>query len=906
MKANTQRFALRLTVLAAQAALAAMSTAVQAQSIPTAEELTTPSSTVEVGATYTSPKNKDNREATLVPNTNGDSTSYKFGEYNGLYRRGTTAIGNFDLRGGAPYDSNDPTRWRLTGRDLGLDTRSVNGEYGQQGTFRFKFGYDELFRARSDTYMTPYTGEGTSNLALPANWIKPIVPQASGTATTNTSTGQNFRGLDPTVGTANGLANGVVVPATAATLASQATTRAADLADYRNVNLSTRRKTTDLGFSYELNPRWEVVASVRHETKDGLKPLSVVSSQVSEYAATLPDPIHQTTDQYNATVNFRGEQSFFTGEYYISQFSNDIKSVTWNDSSDPTKTATYAAPPSNQFHQLTLSGGYTFTPTTRLVGSASYGRNTQNDPYVTAGQNAQFPMGLPVASLDGKVITKAVNLKLTTKPMKDLGINVAYKYDDRDNQTPVNTYAFQDANEAKSGTNSFIAGQGSNLNLYANRPYSKKLQQLNLDGDYRISKSQAVGAGVEEQRIDRGCSGSWINCADAPKSTEDTFKANWRAKLSDSVDARLGAAYSRRRVDYDENAFLSLVPYANVIPTLGAGVGATSSVYQYLVANGLTGFGPVTPYVLETGQAAIFTPNGNIIPQALYASRNNINELVGMRRFNMADRDRAKLRGSVNWQANEQLGVQASVDYLDDNFSKSVFGLTSSRGGAFNLEGNYQASESLAMSLFFTYEDRTWKAAGDAYGSNNNGTGSNSFAGNAANTNVSPVACYGTITDKNVNAKVDPCLMWNNSTHDRVDTIGFTLTKQGLFSPKFTLSGSVVYSRARTDINVSGGSYVANPLAAAGAQPGGVGNYYLFASALPTISTETIELMLDGRYQISKMAAVHVRYLYGHMKAVDWGYDGMQFGTGTNYLPTNEQAPNFHAQAIGVSYIYKF
>ena len=905
MKSNTQKFALRLTVLAAQAALAALSTAAQAQAIPTAEELTTPASTVEIGATYTSPHNSDNRNG-LVPNTNGDKTSYKFGEYNGLYQRGTTFIGNFDLRGGGAYDSSDTTRWRLTGRDLGLDTRSVSGEYGQQGSFRLRFGYDELFRARSDTFMTPYTGEGTTNLALPANWIKPVVPQASGTATTNTSTAQNFRGLDPIAGTANGLAAGVVVPPTAATLASQAATRATDLGDYRNVNLSTVRKATDLGFSYEVNPRWNVVASVKHETKEGLKPLSVVTSQVSEYGATLADPIHQTTDQYNATVNFRGERSFFTGEVYVSQFRNDIKSVMWNDSSDPTKTATYAAPPSNQFRQLNMTGGYTLTPTTRLVGSASYGRGTQNDPYVTAGQNAQFPLGLPVASLNGVVVTKALMLKLTSRPLKDLGVNVAYKYDDRDNQTPVNTYMFQDANETKSGTNSFIAGQGSNLNLYANRPYSKKLQQFNLDGDYRVAKSQSISAGFEEQRIDRGCAGSWINCADAPKSTENTLKLNWRAKLSDTLDAKLGAAYSRRRVDYDENAFLALVPYANTIPTLGAGVGATTSAYQYMIANGLTGFGPNTGYVATTGQANIFTPSDNIVPQALYGSRNNINELIGMRRFNMANRNRDKLRASLNWQPSEQLGVQASLDYLGDKYSDSVFGLKSSRGGALNLEGNYQASESLALAVFYTYEDRTWKAAGDAYGTNNNGTGNNAFVGNAANTNITPVVCYGTIAAKNQNAKTDPCLQWGNATHDRADTIGFTLTKQGLFSPKFNLSASLVYTRARTDINVTGGSYVANPLAAAGAQPGGVANYFLFASALPTISTETIELSLDGRYQIDKKSAVHVRYLYGHMKAVDWAYDGMQFGTGTNYLPTNEQAPSFRAQAVGVSYIYKF
>jgi hypothetical protein len=35
-------------------------------------------------------------------------------------------------------------------------------------------------------------------------------------------------------------------------------------------------------------------------------------------------------------------------------------------------------------------------------------------------------------------------------------------------------------------------------------------------------------------------------------------------------------------------------------------------------------------------------------------------------------------------------------------------------------------------------------------------------------------------------------------------------------------------------------------------------------------------------------------------------YDGQQFGTGTNYMPTNEQAPNYKVQTFGVSYLYTF
>ena len=41
-------------------------------------------------------------------------------------------------------------------------------------------------------------------------------------------------------------------------------------------------------------------------------------------------------------------------------------------------------------------------------------------------------------------------------------------------------------------------------------------------------------------------------------------------------------------------------------------------------------------------------------------------------------------------------------------------------------------------------------------------------------------------------------------------------------------------------------------------------------------------------------------------KAVDWSYDGYQFGTGTNFMPTNEQAPNYTVQNLGVAYTFSF
>lgn len=889
MKTNNDCLAVRAPVVAVQAALvalAAMAAAQAAESDDAARRLTQPTSVVEVGAGYVS------------------QDSFKFGEYNGLEKKGIYGIFNFDLRGGGNYENGDPTRWRATGTDLGLETREVTIDYGQQGRFRINFDYDELRRNRSDTYQTPYLGAGSNTLTLPSSWLKPFVPQVSGTTI-------NFRSLSPTTGLASSNVAGVVTPPTAAQQTTVNNIIAADLPAFHNLDLDTKRTTYKGGFSYNIDPRWQFKASAQHEKKDGLKPMGAVTSQVSEYAAILPDPIDQTTDQYNVSLTYTGENAFMQVAYYGSVFKNDFSSLTWQDANDPTKTATLSSAPSNSFHQILLTGGYNFSPTTKLVLNGSYGRNTQNDSFLTAGQNAQLPLGLPVSSLNGKVVTTAFNAKLTARPTKDLNLAAGYKYDNRDNQTPVNTYFFQDANEARAaGASAFNAALGlpantlgTNINIYANRPYSKKINQFDVDADYAVARGQRLQGGYQYQEIERKCDGSWINCADAPKTRENTLRAEWRANVVENLSGRLAYAYSERRVNYDENAFLALVPMANVVP---AG-GATVSAYQYLLQTGLTGFGPVAGFPSSplSGNAAIFSPNNNILPQALYGSRNNINEEVGMRRFNMADRNRNKVRGSVNWDATDALSLQGGLDYDKDDYHNSVYGLKNAETWAFNLEGSYSVSSDLAAQAFYTHEDIKSQSAGISYAANSN----TAFVGQAGNTIVSG-GCFATVLAKNSNAKIDSCSNWSTDMRDKVDTFGAGFKYKNLMGGRLEVVGDLVYTHARTDIGVAGGSYVNNPFALAAPAPalapGVAAVFFIPAANMPTATTKTIELRLGGQYELDKVSALRVLYWYQHLRSNDYVYDGMQFGTLTNVLPTDEQPFNYNVHVVGVTYIYRF
>lgn len=884
MKANKTSFATRCLVSAVQGALASLvfvPAAVHAADDKVLD-LTIPADTIEAGGGYVS------------------DDSAKFGEYNGLNKKGGYGILNFDVRGGG-YGTDDPTRWRITGSNLGLDTRNLYGEYGQQGRFRIYGEYDELVKNRSDTYMTPYTQVGGSTFLLPGNWIVPRVPQVSATA-------GNFRGLDPTTGTANSLVNGVSTPPTAAQIATVNNAIAQDIPQFYQKDISTERKRSDAGFIYNIDSRWDVRASFSHEDKTGAKLMNFLSLAVGTSAVTLPDPIDQTHDQYNASINYSGEKGYFQAAYYGSIFKNNIDSITWQNPFDTTKSSTFSSMPDNEFHQLLVTGGYKFSPVTKLMVNGSYGRATQNQPFING---AELPFGLPVTSLNGKVETTTFNIKLTSRPMKDLNVWAGYKYDDRDNKTPVNIYRFYDANEPATGTSPFNAffglpvsgagSMGSNINIYENRPYSKKTNQFDAEGDYRVANGQFVKLAYQFQKIDRTCNGTAFDCADADSSRENTLRGEYRATMGESLNGRVSYAYSERRVDYNPNGWLALVPMAGQIPSGGA----TTSVASFLAANGLGGFGPLAPYVpLQPGNLGIFFPNNSALPQALYGSRNDIHELPGMERYYAADRNRDKVRSQLDWQANDRLNFTGALDYINDDYKNSVFGLQKSQAYVANVEGSYAISEHSNLSAFYTYEDQKANSAGWSYsaGAITNAANIGGVAGNT----VVQGGCFATVQDRNMNAKIDPCLQWQTDMRDKIDTFGLSFRQLGLMAGRLDVGVDLLYTKSRTNIGVMGGTYANNPAAVSGKPAVNPAVFFIPATGLPEVTTKTDEVRLNLAYAINKVSGVRFFYWYQRLTTTDFAYDGMQYGTLTQIIPTSEKSPNYNVSVYGLSYVYRF
>ena len=300
------------------------------------DKLTKPVSTMEVGAGYVS---KD---------------SFKAGDYTGLNNEGAYAIGNLDLRGGAAYDSASALRWRVKGENLGLDSRRVDAEYGEQGKYRIKAGYSEIPKLRSDSYQTPYNGTGSTYLTKPAGWVNTTA--FAGTAASTTAN----------------------MPQLAASM--------------HPVPIETERKKGDAGLSVFVTSALELKANYSEEHKSGNKLIGNSMWSSPSASSLLVEPNDFNTRQFDASLNYNSKKGQFRLGYYGSLFDNKNTGLQFDNLFYPTggtPATTNAATlgqlglaPDNEFHKFDISGNYKFDRTTRLALKASRSTGTQNQPFL--------------------------------------------------------------------------------------------------------------------------------------------------------------------------------------------------------------------------------------------------------------------------------------------------------------------------------------------------------------------------------------------------------------------------------------------------------------------------------------------------------------------------------------------
>ena len=600
MKSNKELFT--LSRLAAAVLATCMAPSLSFAQEESADALTRPSSTIEVGIGAPS------------------QSSAKFGEYNGLNKADGGLVGNANIRGGDAYGMGTGTqRWEIKASDLGTTSREVGANYSDQGQWNIGVNYDELRHNLSDSYQTPYVGAaGTNNFTLPG----------FGTAANTTSL------------------------------------TAAQRAAYHNLDIDTTRKNTSLNAGMEINSRLGLKFDYNHLDQTGSKPMAFGAAgfatsgtaPAGEAVSILPNPTKYQTDTVNLAVNWTGDKANLTGAYFGSFFRDGYDRVNFTTFATANNSQTMSTAPGNDFHQLSLSGGYGLTPTTKLTGSLSSARNTQNDAFVVDSfmyVNTGTAAGNSKTSLDGVVVTQHADVKVIDQTTRDLVLSAGYKYDLRDNQTASSIYNFQ-------------AIGANNIAYYPNTPLSFKKNQGELAGDYRIDKTQRVRLAYNREDVSRWCNQYAVggsnylagtNCVVAVSSNDDKLSATYRAKATEDLATNVGYSYSKRVTVSDPKAIVSM------IGVRGGDTGTTAGTIKGLNGGDYTGFYP----------------------------------------FFDASRIQQMTKAGFNWQANERLTVGVSARYTDDRYD-STYGVQSGAGRGLNLDATYNYSDNSSVSAYATQQ----------------------------------------------------------------------------------------------------------------------------------------------------------------------------------------------------------
>jgi len=372
--------------------------------------------------------------------------SARFGRYTGRDEKGPYAIADGEAR----YRGDGGQYLEAEARDLGLESREARIEGGRQGLYEAAFNYDKLPRIGLATSRSPFRGVGGTDMTLPSDWV-------------------------PARSTRN-------MTALAGSLQD------ADIAHDRE------RFGGELSVIPARN--WHLRARFQREEKEGIRALggAIGPGVGSSRAAILPVPIDYTTDQAEAAVAYAGARLQVDVGYRGSYFDNDNEAVVWDNpfaTANQPERGRISLQPDNEFHQLFASLGYDLASHTRASANVALGRMTQDEDFLPFTINPGLATALPRDSLDGEVDTTQIDLKLTSRPLERLRLKAAYRYDERDNETPQARYPY------------VIADALPSPDARTNLPYSFEQDLVDLSAGYQVAEPVEMSAGYEYDRRER-------------------------------------------------------------------------------------------------------------------------------------------------------------------------------------------------------------------------------------------------------------------------------------------------------------------------------------------------------------------------------------------------------------------
>lgn len=239
-------------------------------------------------------------------------------------------------------------------------------------------------------------------------------------------------------------------------------------ADYANVfELTSKRQTA--GFMASINATSDIAVDFSFQTakKDGYQPWG--AGFAFSNTAELPLPLDNRTNDFSAGVEFANRKGMMRLAWGASWFDNNIESIVWDNPIRATDFNRGTPPfydasgysngngpgqgrmslaPSNNMNVISATGMYKLPQHSTFTGSIAFS-NSKNDadlipwtinsvinsPAVLANFPGLQHLERPTAEAEVRGIN--AQFALNSRPNRLFSYNVRYRYNDRDNRTPI-------------------------------------------------------------------------------------------------------------------------------------------------------------------------------------------------------------------------------------------------------------------------------------------------------------------------------------------------------------------------------------------------------------------------------------------------------------------------------------
>jgi len=553
-----------------------------------------------------------------------DDSAY-FGDASGYADSGVYA----NLDGDGSWVRNDHRlQWLV--EDLGLDSRYAELRGGRQGTFDYDASYRQLPRHQYFTTDTIFLQSAADTLSLPSGWVR--APLTSGFTELNTNLVRR--------------------------------------------NIESERRVLQIGGKYLPSSRIRLSANYSRQERDGI---DVYGGSYFTQSSLLPGSFDYATDVVDVGIRYAGDHGFVALEYYLSDFDNSTTALNWETpftSAAGAEFGSLAQPPDNSFQQWSLSGNYRFSnhPTV-ITYTGAIGSMDQNALFLPYTTNAGLGVApLPRSNLAADVDTRNLALSLTSRIFDKTRLKMAYRFDERDNQTAQESWT-------RVITDTFNSGEAE-----SNIPYSFERSTFNISADYDLFDTVRVSGGYDRKSIDR-------DFQEVANQTEDSGwgRVRWRPNEIVQVVARGGA--SERDIDaYNE--------------TFAATLGQNPLMRKYNLAYRYRRFGEVTVVASLPNKPVSLTVNG------MFADDDYSQSQLGL-----TGGEDLRLAADLSWALSDNTSIYLSGGYENiesEQAGSELFGTpdwrASSSDDFYTFGGGFRArkiADKFDLQLDYTRSDGT-------------------------------------------------------------------------------------------------------------------------------------------------------------------------------------------------------